>query len=245
MDYLPLDIIPLSPSEHPYECLSFTPYGDINFDESDGTFVRTWDIKKAGITLSERRKGQSGWDDDIFDVDGVTLTVYVTDSRIIFRCDQYNRVGKSVGFDAASFLIASASNAIRQRNANRKTEGTTLAGHIRYEWLKDASYNNLRILVTRVKDISFECFGVDPVEWLLSITLKNESQAFEILDEVWKRSAAYKLNLPFDYNDEERNTLEDIARRGIRSESAYVTDEDLELFGSTYEEKTLPAPQHP
>ena len=68
-------------------------------------------------------------------VTDIKLEVYVTDARIIYLCDQYNKGGTWSGG-----LTAIALTAIERGIAKARTRGKTMAGHIRYEWIKHIMY---------------------------------------------------------------------------------------------------------
>ena len=68
-------------------------------------------------------------------VSDIKMEVYVSDARIIFLCDQYSKGGTWSGG-----LTAIALTAIERGVAKARTRGKTMAGHIRYEWIKHIMY---------------------------------------------------------------------------------------------------------
>ena len=68
-------------------------------------------------------------------VSDIKMEVYVSDARIIYLCDQYSKGGTWSGG-----LTAIALTAIERGVAKARTRGKTMAGHIRYEWIKHIMY---------------------------------------------------------------------------------------------------------
>lgn len=84
------------------------------------------------------RQGQNeGRFTEVLHDTAVEVTMTVTDCRVIYRCDQYDKGRKWSGGVSAVAL-----NAIERARANKRSAGKVLLGHIRYEWITEIQYLN-------------------------------------------------------------------------------------------------------
>ena len=86
------------------------------------------------IEVSQNVSGGKGYK-TVLRASDIKLEFYITDCRVVFLCDQYDKGGTWTGG-----LTALALTAIERGVAKARTKGKTLAGHIRYEWMKHIMY---------------------------------------------------------------------------------------------------------
>lgn len=116
------------------------PYAYAGSDSNGNTIEDQFDHGMShgavanGITVHRKRQGDNGFA-EILRANEVEVTMTVTDCRVIYRCDKYDKGDKWSGG-----LSAVALNAIERARANKRTAGKVLLGHIRYEWIAEILY---------------------------------------------------------------------------------------------------------
>ena len=71
-------------------------------------------------------------------IDDINLEVYVTSSRVLVRCDKYDKGSRKW----SGGLTALALNAVERGIGKARSKGKTFIGHIRYEWIVKIMYEN-------------------------------------------------------------------------------------------------------
>lgn len=116
------------------------PYAYATSDSNGNTIEDKFDHGMShsaianGIIVYRKGQNDARFVETLRDTE-VEVTMTVTDCRIIYRCDHYDKGGKWSGG-----LSAVALNAIERARANKRSAGKVLLGHIRYEWISEISY---------------------------------------------------------------------------------------------------------
>ena len=127
-------------------------------------------------------------------VSDIKMEVYVSDARIIYLCDQYSKGGTWSGG-----LTAIALTAIERGVAKARTRGKTMAGHIRYEWIKHIMYIRKSGLLTNE---SLRIVYSDRSEdtWRVEVSFGKDVDSSIIANDIMHRAAFLRTTLNNDDN---------------------------------------------
>lgn len=130
-------------------------------------------VKRESVTAYESEHGLDG-------------KLFVTDSRIILLCENYQSGGALwIGNPVITVIASVASDAM----VRSRTAGTVLTGHIRYEWIEAITPSSEKLLFNLVDEtISFTYRDPFDTQWTLTVSLKNKKGLAEKVDaEISKR----------------------------------------------------------
>ena len=155
------------------------------------------------ITVKKLPKGAKSYEQSIRAQD-IYMELYVTDARIIFLCDKYDKGGSWYGG-----LTALALNAVERGVASARTKGKTLAGHIRYEWLKYVMYVR-KTGVLSDEQMRFVYKDRAGTSWQIDVVLDKRVDSSMVANDIMHRAAAL--------------------RKAMRDEDGVITQESRDFF---------------
>lgn len=186
-----------------YRAISVMEYGDYDWPfvypgiSEDGRIIEEPADHGLGMVIAKTldvsclAKGESKYK-TVMRVSDIKMEVYVTDARVIFLCDQYDKGGTWSGG-----LTAVALTAIERGEAKARTRGKTLAGHIRYEWLKHIMYirKNGMLSSEALRLIYSDRSGN---YWCVEVDFNKSVDSSVIANDIMHRAAFLRANLNND-----------------------------------------------
>ncbi|MDO4207257.1 MAG: zinc-ribbon domain-containing protein [Lachnospiraceae bacterium] len=127
-------------------------------------------------------------------VSDIKMEVYVSDARIIFLCDQYSKGGTWTGG-----LTAIALTAIERGVAKARTRGKTMAGHIRYEWIKHIMYIRKSGLLSN-ESLRIVYSDKSGDSWRVEVSFGKDVDSSIIANDIMHRAAFLRTTLNNDDN---------------------------------------------
>lgn len=176
--------------------MHFTPlcikaYGDISYPElypqidEKGHFIPEPgdnSASSADFTNLQIKQGTQ----IIFESEhGLDGKFFITDSRIVLMCDEYESAGFMwIGNPLITAVAGIASSAM----AKSRTAGKVLTGHIRYEWIEQIVPSSEKILFS-LSDETITINYLDPykITGSLTLSLKNEQGMAQRIDNEIRR----------------------------------------------------------
>lgn len=125
-------------------------------------------------------------------VSDIKMEVYVSDARIIYLCDQYSKGGTWRGG-----LTAIALTAIERGVAKARTRGKTMAGHIRYEWIKHIMYIRKSGLLTN-ESLRIVYTDKSGDTWRVEVSFGKDVDSSIIANDILHRAAFLRTTLNND-----------------------------------------------
>lgn len=125
----------------------------------------------------------------------VKIDIYITDGRLAFACEKYDKGGGWVGFGGGGVLVAAAANAVSKARAASRSRGKVLVGHLRYPWLKavGASSKSGFGSSEAIRLEYSEMLSGAPVRKLIELKLPKNIDATLVASEIIRRAAAFRL----------------------------------------------------
>jgi hypothetical protein len=117
--------------------------------------------------------------------------LYITDCRIVLMSEDYQSGGAIwVGGLAGAVIATVASSAL----AKKRTEGTVLAGHLRYEWLENVSVSSEKLAFKLFDEVvTFSYRDCANNRWSVIVTLDSEGGlANKVGSEIEKRRTHFE-----------------------------------------------------
>lgn len=131
------------------------------------------------------------------EVGDIKMNVFVTDCRVIYRCDSYDKGGRWRGG-----LTALALNGIERAAGAVRTRGKSLLGHVRYEWLRALGYVKKTGFFSDNQLYVFYCDENDETHYVW-VKLKGSAEVAALANDILHRACRYRLAMT-DTNDEEQ-----------------------------------------
>ncbi|MCR5538736.1 MAG: hypothetical protein K6F13_05655 [Lachnospiraceae bacterium] len=146
------------------------------------------------ITVKKKPKGAESYQQDLRARD-IVLELYVTDARLILVCDKYDKGGTWYGG-----LAALALTAVERGVASARTKGKTLAGHVRYEWLKQIMYYRKSGILSdeQMRIVYKDRAGT---QWQIDLVLDKHVDSSLVANDIMHRAAALRKNMRDDDGD--------------------------------------------
>ena len=137
------------------------------------------------ITIKKKPKGAESYQQDLRARD-IVLELYVTDARLILVCDKYDKGGTWYGG-----LTALALTAVERGVASARTKGKTLAGHVRYEWLKQIMYYRKSGILSdeQMRIVYKDRAGT---QWQIDLVLDKHVDSSLVANDIMHRAAALR-----------------------------------------------------
>jgi len=175
--------------------------------DSDGKIVEEiWDgglgspYIATQIKICERSSSDSWYPST--HIDKISIEVYVTDSRVIIRCDKYDK-GDSRWIGGLSAL---AMNAIERGIGAVRSRGKSFIGHLRYEWLESIYYSQK---TGWLSDNTIRLFYTDDdrTEQYIELILKKDTDMAEMSNKIFHKALAYRKAMTDKKSDEFQSFL--------------------------------------
>lgn len=103
----------------------------IELTENDGDNV----IYFTASGLNLRRLPVAGKEHDETVLDEHQIVAAITDSRVVFACEKFDKGGGWMGFGLAGMTFAAGANIVSRARAAQRRKGNVLVGQVRYAWL--------------------------------------------------------------------------------------------------------------
>jgi len=203
MKYESIFIREIGDAEKPFEYAGTDDNGQVTLDAWDHgvgcSFVA------SALTVSHIKTG--GEKTVYIKAQEIALSVYVTDSRVIFYCSNYDKGGGWIGGGVQSLVL----NAISKAAARARTKGTVLVGHIRYEWLQSIGYFCKTGWLSQ-EQMRFIYNDSDETQWIIDLVLNKRDDSSAFAHDVLHRACKYRLVMKDEISDIERLFLESHSR---------------------------------
>lgn len=213
---------------HYYPAITIRAYGDRSYPEyypqidEKGYFIPE-PGESAAVSASFTNLQVSQNSKIIFESEhGLDGKLFITDTRIVLMCDDYES-GQFLW--AGNPLITVIASAASSAAAKSRTVGKVLTGHVRYEWLKDIVSTSEKLLFS-LTDETIVVNYQDPFDATCSlvISLKNVSGIASKIDaEIQRRIAKHKTQ-PLSGEDGQHKLGLPAAGRGEPSNYAYCSE---------------------
>jgi len=145
----------------------------------------------------------------------VKASLYVTDSRVVLACENYDKGSMYLGIGDIGATVAVAATAVSRLRARARRKGKMLTGQVRYQWLSEvrAAPKNGLLYPARLRLV---CSTYDDKEgrrpYLLDVTLADPNPgSLEVALEIIHRAAAFKLRWYDGISEETRTELAKLA----------------------------------
>ena len=119
----------------------------------------------------------------------IRLETYVTDSRVIFRCEKYDKGGGWYGGPSA--LILNTGSKIM---AAHRRKGKIMVGHVRYEWLNAVMFQH-KLNWTLAESIKLLYSDNQRNTWVVELYFKKGIDAEFLANNILHRAAKYRLEM--------------------------------------------------
>ena len=168
------------------------------------------------------------------------VDVYATDSRVVFSCKEYDTGSTYVSF--GGMAIGVAMTAISSARAKKRIQGTTLVGHIRYEWLGLIEYH----VATSKRDtnsVALTYIDTDDIMWITSFALSDSLDPRPVAEDIARKACRYKLAMKDEKTAEERALLLDYCHGKqfpIISEPGSMMSDELPSYPAPLAEQFRP-----
>jgi hypothetical protein len=179
-------------------------------EDLDGQPVMT--VPVSLIRVSEVTAGGSM---RLLEYKDVKARLYITDSRAVIACDNYDKGGTYLGLGDIGASVALAATAVSRLRARARRKGTLLTGQIRYQWLSEVRAaprngvlypNRLRLVCSTHDDNE----GRRPYVLELSLT-DHVRSSLDVALEIIHRAAAFKLRWYDGMSEETRTEIGKLA----------------------------------
>ncbi|GAB3776273.1 hypothetical protein FB382_000065 [Nocardioides ginsengisegetis] len=164
----------------------------IELTEADGDTVAYF----TASGLSIMRLPASGKDYDEVILDEHKIVCAITDSRVVFACEKYDKGGGWAGVGLAGMTVAAGANLVSKARAARRRKGSVLVGQVRYSWI---AYSGARTGSWWSKDQLAIAAAVSKDEGgggqviVLQAPASGIGDCHELAAEVTRRAAAWRL----------------------------------------------------
>jgi hypothetical protein len=110
--------------------LPSTGVNSFELESGDGTDLVWWEAEAVTATIGGRGEVR-----EVAHAERIKGAVALTDSRLVFACTEFRTGGGWRGYGLGGAAVAVAANAVSKSRSIRETQGFTLVGHVRHEWL--------------------------------------------------------------------------------------------------------------
>jgi hypothetical protein len=179
-------------------------------EDLDGPSVMT--VPASAIRVNGVTAGGST---RLLEYKGVKAFLYVTDSRVVLACENYDKGSTYLGIGDIGAPVAVAATAMSRLRARARRKGKMLTGQIRYQWLSEAraAPKNGLLYPNRLR---LACSTHDDKEgrrpYVLDVTLADQNRnSLEVALEIIHRAATFKLRWYDGISEETRTELDKLA----------------------------------
>lgn len=139
----------------------------------------------------------------------IKVDFYITDSRVAFLCEKYDKGGGWYGGGLSSVILNTGSKIM----AAQRRKGKVLIGHIRYEWISNIGYQRkYNFLSTETIRIFYT--DTDKITWFVELTWKQGPDAEHIANDLLSKVSKYRLEMTDTKDDKEIEFFTKYSRGG-------------------------------
>lgn len=156
-------------------------------------------VTANAIRVYRRTANQKEFEEMLLITD-IEIEVCITDSRVIYRCMKYDKGDRKW----SGGLTALALNAYEKSKANRRSAGTMLIGHVRYEWLRQIQYSNYnKQKWLEYDDFCLRLFYKDNSEafWIIQTNFPKTIDTAFLANDILHRMARYRMAMTDEKQD--------------------------------------------
>ncbi|MDR1778401.1 MAG: hypothetical protein LBR14_01405 [Clostridiales Family XIII bacterium] len=143
----------------------------------------------------------------------IYISVYVTDSRVAFFCETYD-VGGSGAIPGKLHYPNYIERGAYEAAGRKRTRGTVMVGHIRYEWLASVGYRGVKYALYPNVTLTYVDDRNDKWTVILTLNRKDNAAAAYIANKIAYKAARYKLAMTNHKTPEEIRLCEYYAGGG-------------------------------
>jgi len=114
---------------------------------------------------------------------------------VIIHCVEYDRGDRWVGGGTALIMTA-----VSKARAKKRTMGTSLVGHIRYEWLFIAAYQRKKGWLGK-EALRVAYWDSDENFWVVTLSFDKQADTSAIANLIYHKAAAYRMQMQDDISD--------------------------------------------
>ncbi len=195
----PFDVLALRVGDDTEDPLLYPLVGEgpslVAAEPGDGTSSRAAVAKGLAVAEAYPRRDQH-----LGGVSNVHIRVAVTDSRVTFACDKYEKGGGWFGLGGQGVAVAAVANVASRAAAARRRRDKTLVGHVRHSWLSMIACRRpsglvggdiLRLGMT-------EAVGGNVRGLVVTVTFPKGIDGPAVASEILARAVADRLRQPVD-----------------------------------------------
>lgn len=192
MSYLPVVSRNIGDTSQGYEYAGVDDEGKTVMEELDGKVIGPFHAN--GIEIHNDKK--IGYlETSLSDID---IEVYVTSSRVIIRCDKYDKGSRHWrgGFSALAL------NAIERGIGKARSKGKVLIGHMRYEWIAQILYQNKYSFFYVDNMVSFDYVECEENRLMrLRLNFKKDVDTEKLANDILTRICIYRKMMTDDKDE--------------------------------------------
>ncbi|MBQ6016631.1 MAG: hypothetical protein IJL19_01985 [Clostridiales bacterium] len=196
--FQPLLIQDIGDNENPFGYAGTDANGNLIADPLDNGISNC--VRACGIAIYRKTVNDKEFRQTLRASD-IDIDCYITDSRIIVRCDKYDKGGTWTGG-----LTALALNAVERAAANRRTRGKTFLGHIRYEWVSAVAYmskDKAGLFSSAIRELRILLVNTDKTKYLYVISFKENTDTIRLANDILHKLVDYRARMKDEKTPEE------------------------------------------
>ncbi|GHU64973.1 hypothetical protein AGMMS49983_11880 [Clostridia bacterium] len=204
---------------YPVETGSGASFEYAGADRGGRLIEEPWDFGLQAVAVTNNIKIYSkaaGLGSNLEMSEDIEITVFVTSSRIAFYCEKYDKGSTWWGIGGGA-LIALAITAASKAQAKKRTAGTVMVGHIRYEWLSSIScsrgeaWYDDNYIVLGYKDSN-------KVGWEVRLEFpRKKTNVNVIANQIVRKACFYKLAMKTEKSEREIAEFAEYAQSDLTS----------------------------
>ena len=190
------------------------PFIFVETDEQGNLVQEKWDrglddlVYASSYYAKIMPPGANSFTKDSY-LEKVKLEVYITDSRVIFRCLKYNKRGIDIATTPLELLYNFGSRAI----AAQMRKGKVLLGQVRYEWIQQIHYRKKYNWLSK-DTLMLVYTDTDKNMWSFEIGFTNGTDLPHLANNILKRASRYRMAMQGEKGEKEKQFYIDFSEGG-------------------------------
>ncbi len=180
--------------DEPFAMVGTDEYGNILNEPWDGSSP-VW-VTAHSLTVYEKTANSNRYVENGKILNN-KIEVMISDSRVAFRCEKYDKGGNWYGG-----LTALALNGIERAAAAHRRAGKILVGMVRYEWLEMVGYDFKHSFLSDERLVLWYQFKKEAA-YKMVLTFKKSEDAKALANIVAQRTAVYRMNMADEKSEKE------------------------------------------
>ena len=164
--------------------------GQLAVEMPDGGSGRVASLKANSFTVRRKADGATAYA-DVMSAGNVKLEVYVTDSRVAFRCKKYKK-GRAWYGTGAGALVAGIAMLLSAIIAAVSRSGKLLLGQVRYEWISQIQYSR-KVSWKTANSVRLCYTDTEKNSWIIGLTFKKDVDTAALANDILHRACRYRL----------------------------------------------------